>query len=67
MELDVGGGFDDDLDRLLPVKAAHVALTLEHAGVAVAFAGDGGFEGEVVGPHHVDARHAVVVHLPTKE
>ena len=62
-ELDVGGGLDDDLDWLLPVHATDVALALQRAAPAVAFIGDGGFEGEVVGSNDVDSGHAVVVYL----
>lgn len=63
VELDEGGAFEDDFDRLLPVEAADVPLSFDHAVVAPALARDGGFEGEVVGSHDVDARHTVVIQL----
>ena len=55
LEREEAGRLDDDLYRLLPVEAAHVALA--HITDAV----DRGLEGEVVGPRDVDPRYAVVV------
>lgn len=52
-----GGAFDDDLDGLLPVSGAHVALARR------AVRADGRVKGDIVGPRDVDTGHAVLVQL----
>ena len=63
MERDEVGAFDDDLDRLLPVKAAHVAPLVQRADAVAVVVDHGGFEGEVIGSDDVDSGDAVVVYL----
>lgn len=62
LERDQAGALDDDFDRLLPIKAAHVSLALPVPALKTLVA-DGGFKCEVVGSSDADTSHAVVIHL----